>query len=573
MKNTKIICLFLLFLSFISCEQGMLPQNPGNNQQKEKEQEQIVLSVQINSPAGDERSATVVVPENVKYTVEATKGSAYFSASTPDEDNYYLLGLNEDGEWTVSVKGYFSEKQIFAGSNTVKVTGNGKYFVTVNVYFLEDDTIGTGSANLSMDVSATTISKLVVSDADALDGTYEASNGIIQLNKSGIKTGSYNALFAFYDSKDALIVRFRESVNVKSNMTTNKWIKSKASVYLVEDEERGVTTFVLTPEIIVNIVSSQFYVSSSGSDSGSGNISSPFASVQAAVNRCFALNDIDGENNVYTIYVDGEIGTATSSTVINQNDYTNPIVLSLIGESEDAKILGDVTVTATELLVQNVGVGGSVYLSGKEITLAGSTKIGTKIQFDSENLFVNAELLTQAKVAVITFADTVINSYVRNSVIVKPETTALSADDIRRFSVVNDNFVLSYDADTAFGVLQYSTGTIFDLPLYQLSIELSQSDFTISSKTGNISFDAIAAIKNYPATYSPKITNISCKLFSGSVEFSLSEEGFEATENDLEWKKTISAENLTAGTYKLLISVETDSGVYSTSSIIKVEEV
>lgn len=572
--KSKILCLLLIILCFVSCQNGAFIQNTDKNQEQKQEQNntEILLSVQVDSSAVYGRTASVVVPENVNYVVEATKGTAIFQASSPDEDNYYLLGLNEDGEWKVSVKGYNGRNQIFTGENTVKVSGNGKYFVTVNVYFIEDTGVGNGSVNLSMDVSATSISKLVIYDADNLNGTYTSQSGNISINKSEIKPGAYNALFAFYDSDNALIVRFRESIVIKSNMTTNKWIKSKASVYLVENEESGETAFVLTPEIILNITASQFYVNSSGSDSGSGNFSSPFATLQSAVNRCFALNDIDAQNNVFTIYVDGQIGNDNTSTVIDQDKYKNPIVLTIIGNSDDAKIGGNVTVTNCDLMLESVKVGGKLVLSGTPITLSGSTKITGALQFNSENLFIKAQNLSESRVAIITFKTSIVQTYTRNYEIIKGVDSKLTIDEIRKFLVINNDYVLSYDSVNKTGVLQYSEGTIFDLPLYKLTMQLSKSEFVIDAKKEDISMDVFVTVSDYPSGYEPAVVDVDFQLYNGSTEIAIKKGELSATENEYEWKKSVQVEDINSGIYKLLITVNTDSGVYSTSKIIKVEE-
>ncbi len=445
----------------------------------------------------------------IEYNITATYGEKSVTQNQPVSGSTIFRLEIEPGQWEVQVIGKKSETQtsqasqtsqssqanneILFGQQTVVVDEYGNYDVTIPVYFIES---GTGNVQLEIDVKDTDINRLLLCGTNTnLDKEYfRDSEGIIHINESDIPAGTYSAVFSFYqnignDSSPnyALVISLQEKLNIRKNLTTDTWKKSGDTIYLIEQQNTGntETKFVLTNDIITELVNSSFFVSSAEenqkklnysetipADSNAGSWLDPFVTLQAAINKIIAVDNNSSNHIPYTIYVDGPVEGAfcyeipvTSPLAITIKPYINPTGLTsaqLTGntgnnnQSNSTFTVGnnfsftfsDISIDSLNLVTEDDG----------KLILAGNTKIENNyilLTGDSKLYLEDITTDTQNQNSVI--AKIKCENAEEGRIIIESNNEAeLSAGIISRFRLQNPGYYLSYDAITKKGVIQGS---------------------------------------------------------------------------------------------------------------------
>lgn len=341
------------------------------------------------------RTASVIPPENIFYTVEAylvdengikiANTDSVFETEPFEGVKLTYRLLLSTGNWRFKITGYKDKERtipiLYGESTKNTICNGGRYYETINVYFTKTNS---GSANLEIDVSKVTINKLKVSGTDsALDDTYERpeNSDKIIISKENVTSGSYEAQLDFYYNT-ALLWSTKEIINIRDNMETTNWIYSGQSEYLVpvENSEYTLANFVLTPQLIIRDKNTYCYVQSQDtqnnltasvapSDENSGSFIAPFKTLQAAFDRTYALNKefaaAEKTERDFTIYINGKIDSNVLDSQTNEKLATittdEPFNLSILPSSS----------ATSKTINGNISIGNNITTTIKNISLDG----------------------------------------------------------------------------------------------------------------------------------------------------------------------------------------------------------
>ena len=378
------------------------------------------------------RTASVVKPDLIDYTVTAHKTDKNGTKLTGNDAKSvsvyepfgevtltYKLAL-ESGWWVFEASGYehkdnvpedekgnpIRTNPILYGNTTKPVYCNGgRYYETIRVDFMKT---GKGKVNLEIDVSKVTINRLIISGTGtALDAEYRDPNksGKIIIEKENLVSGIYNAKMDFY-SDLALLYTTTETINITDNLEVKNWFYSGGKDYLVlrknldPDTQENTNTlfiadFVLTPDLIIQHKNTYCYVGKvndvalkslkAPSDSNSGSVIAPYATLEAAFDRTKALNiefkKAGKPQQDFIIYIAEDINASTTgeAAISSTSDY--PLNLSIqkyeATESEP-------TITG------NISIGTNVSTSISQLKLNG-LKSSSKLTLNSCKLSGSAD--------------------------------------------------------------------------------------------------------------------------------------------------------------------------------------
>ncbi len=445
----------------------------------------------------------------IEYNITATYGEKSVTQNQPVAGNTIFRLEIEPGQWEVQVTGKKSETQtsqasqtsqssqvndeILFGQQTVFVDEYGNYDVTIPVYFIES---GTGNVQLEIDVKETDIERLLLCGTNTnLDKEYfRDSEGNIHINESDIPAGTYSAVLSFYQNigndltpNYALVISLQEKFNVRKNLITDSWKKSGDTFYLIEQQnaDNTETKFVLTNDIITELVNSSYFVSSAEenqrklnysetipADSNAGSWLDPFVTLQAAINKIIAVNNNSSNSIPYTIYVDGPV----DGTFCYENSVTSPLAITIkpyinsTGQTS-AQLTGNTgnnnqsnstftvgnnfSFTFSDIPVEDLNL---VTEDDGKLILAGNTKLENNyilLTGDSRLYLEDITADTQNQNSVI--AKIKCENAEEGRIIIESNNEAeLSAGILSRFRLQNPGYYLSYDAVTKKGVIQGS---------------------------------------------------------------------------------------------------------------------
>ena len=577
------------------------------------------------------RSAVPSLPTDtaIEYEITATCGEKSVSQNQSVSGNTIFRLEIEPGLWEVQVTGNKSEVQssqssqssqwqlneeILFGQDTVFVDEYGNYDVTIPVYFIE---AGSGNVQLEIDVTETFIDKLKLCGTNTnLDKEYyRESDGIIRINEASIPAGTYSAIFSFYQNLGddlspnyALVISLQEKLNVRKNLITDSWKKSGDTIYLLEEQNTEgdtKTKFILTNQIITELVNSSFFVSSADenqrklnfsetipADSNAGSWLDPFVTLQAAINKIIAVDNNSSNSIPYTIYVDGPVcgaycyeNTLTSPLTITIKPYINPTGQTsarIIGnassnnQSNSTFTIGnnfsfsftDITMDGVNLITENDG----------KLILAGNTNVENNYILLAENSKLYLEDIAAALqnqnpvIAKIKCEDPE-----EGRIIIESNNEAeLSAGIISRFRLQNPGYYLAYDAVTKKGIIKGSRLSICLPRIGGCTTQITASSendslvhsntnsFTIASNYFNdndeIIFSAAIETPDYDLD-NKKImipqSEIVMKLYAGAIPVISSNDTLSVTKGAL-----------LPGKYLLEASYEYDGLIYDSKSFI-----
>lgn len=346
------------------------------------------------------RTALYTMPElnTITYTVTAEKDGNIQTSETPltGTTATYQLIL-EPGTWTITVEGkdaggnlILSNEEASTAEKTLVVGSDGKYEFTVNVTTIKT-TGSTGSVSLPITVNGTSISKLIVSGTGdtVLDGTYTVSSGVITIDKAEVPAGNYNASLIFKDSNDVFVFAVNETINVRKNLTTNKWIKNWEEPYLQTATSSTSSNFVITEDLINTICGTIFYVNSSVTDitSANGTWISPYKTLNKAIERIVTSTQSSG--TTFTIFVSGDVDcTETAGTALTISE--RKINIRANGTYS---LSGDINITSSEPITieSPSGITGNLSVTGSQVaienpnTITGNINVSTSSQLSIQN--------------------------------------------------------------------------------------------------------------------------------------------------------------------------------------------
>lgn len=474
---TIIFCL----LMFMSCNLTTV---------KKYKHKNALVSIHIKTPqssnyAIQNRSAVPSLPEEKLFwkisLTEQNNEELYFYPDLSTNEERFNLPV-EKGIWTIKAEGYLDNsseeytKKVFEGSQTITVEEDGFYDVIIYVLFISQET---GNVDLKIYTEDSSIEKLVIAGTTTyLDDIYfPDENGIIHIKKDNIPSGTYSPVLSFYEnigSSDSpvysQILSVQEKINVRQNLTTNKWIKAGGTVYL-ESLEDNYAAFRLNKERIGKLISTSFYISAAQnkmsllpyvnppSDNNSGFWAAPFASLQGAFNKIIALEKEGLGDNSYTIYVDGIIENQTSTITsnfkenleitikpyknesgitkahISGNEATEPIIT--VGKAVILK-LDDLKFSGRDIQVKNEG---TLVFSGETQLLGGDIYLEENSIFSVEDLKTDFSQEIEQNYA----AKIKCESPVENQIIIKSfNDEDLSEQTIKRFKLNNPGYYLAF---------------------------------------------------------------------------------------------------------------------------------
>ena len=440
---------------------------------------------------------------SVEYEITATCGSKVINQNQPVVGhNIFRLAI-EPGEWEIVVTGkktstqtaQTDDKEILFGQQTVIVDEYGNYDVTIPVFFIEAEK---GSVQLEIEVKDSSIDKLVITGTNtSLDNEYvRDSEGIIKINCTKIPASTYSAVLNFYQNigdlsspEYALVISLQEKINVRKNMLTDSWKKSGNTIYLIDEQnqnDNNKTKFILSNEIISELVNSSFYVSTSDSslrkltlstvtpsDNNTGSWLDPYLSLNATINKIIAIADNSNNSVPYSVYIDGPVYGAfsgyekadNSPISITLHPYINPTgetSARLICNTENntqnnsSFVIGNnFSFNFSDLILDSLNL--SVEATGKLI-LSGNTILENGIIFLNDNTKLYLEDITAAnQTQNPLIAKIKCDTPEENKILIESNNEAkLSAGIINRFRLQNPGYYLYFDNNTKKGIIKGS---------------------------------------------------------------------------------------------------------------------
>lgn len=466
------------------------------------------------------RSAIPELPnDSLKYKLIATKGQTTIitASSIEGNPNKFLLEITE-GFWTVSVYGFNDNLQIsemeenaaiFYGQKRIYVTDNGEYAETIPVYYIQN---GNGIVQLSINVEATNISKLTIGGTESIldQDYYRNEDGFITIEATNVPANTYNAVLTFYeninteDSPEFIkVISIQEKVNVRQNLTTNKWVKAGNTLYL--QTTNGIYgDFVLNNDIITAITNSSFYVSSnnleenkldnfghSASDSNSGSWADPFASIQGAVNRISVLAATNNNQIPYTIYIDGPLTNQTCNITNDMAEQLNLTIrpyktesgetsASIEGSTENPIfcLYNNVCLELIDLQMDNNDIEVS---PSSNLIFAGNSKLSNgSIKLFGDAILQIKEIHGDDNVIPDVIAKIITETPVENKVLIESVGDAILSENVlQHFRLNNPGYYLSYSENKT-GIVKASSISV-KLPEFvnpEVKITVTKKDGT-----------------------------------------------------------------------------------------------
>jgi len=457
---TIILSLAVIMLNLTGCNSSINTNEEKQQQPLQQKQDNYVLISIKNNELFASRSASVLKPDNVIYSIIAYKvdgnnnriEESKVSESIPvvGVDLTYKLDLSS-GNWVFEAKGYKEndtqyEKPILYGNtftNPITCTG-GRYQAYIDVFFMKN---ATSSVNLTIDVSkVVSIDKLKISNTGTdLDDVYPCENGKIIINKNNLPSGTYDAKLYFY-SGSVILYSTTEKLNLRDNLTVENWIysgpivydadnkidKSKLNGYLVprepmESNPSKIADFILTPELIIQQKNNYCYVGTitdvadkaifSPSDENTGAINSPYKTLQAAFDRTMALNkefkNAGKQQRDFTIIISEDIDTSETKQASITTEEGNSFNLVIKQYKEDKpKLTGNITIGQhIPTTISSISMDGLIskskltlnncILSGKapfEITNVSDESVITNTSIGTETTNNNITTITSNKI-------------------------------------------------------------------------------------------------------------------------------------------------------------------------------
>lgn len=564
---------------------------------------------------------------DINFTVYAQQGNEDITVTEPitKDDNLTYRMLMSPGNWDIEVIGKRDDKSILFGETSVTVSINGSYECSVPVYFIDNDTESelenfgnsrVGSINLEIDVTGTEIDYLMISGDDIPDSIkgpkntpnqYKKTDDKIIISCSNVAVGDYPLVFTFYNEKGISLVSMPETINVRYNIETNKWITNGYSAWLQPIElennpnNRKFSKFVLSPAVITLITNTYFYVDSTsvGKDTNAGNsIEVPFKTLQYAIDTIISRNKTDSsseEHRNYYLYICNNIGSASASFSIEPEEDLNLTILSNSEDSDNIPRIQSQELTINEhanVTFSNIELRGKGEILVKEkgsITLSEGTFVNNSTGYlETIHLYDNAKL----KIKNLTsFEDYKINLKTENPVIGDDIVLKLDEndseipftdDEAKQFVLNNPGYYCELNENNKSQMIVKGSQIVLHIPeIGKVKLHLYINDDELDTTNGKISLTAAQTA----STIKAKITDINDnevldyagQPVSPAFNYYLYIEDTEIAKNTSALTKPSQglplSGKISEGTnYLLKVSFEYNQELYGDSFILKVQE-
>jgi len=350
------------------------------------------------------RTAFPTAPTPLVYKIKATSGSSVieFNSSeassggsiTVDGDTITFTISLTSGTWALTVSAEDSSgKKVLATKNAVSIplTGDSPSVSLGDplvLNYASSSSTGKGSIGLTLSCdSSTNIQSIKVNPlTSGITSTTTNTTSDWLWSQSNVNPGSYKVEFLFYSGTDcsgSILYRINEVVNIYSNLTTDTF---EDAVY-VSSGHIEITGSLLASAELVTI-----YVSSSGSDSGTGSYFNPVKTLNQAVtivNNSSAAASTEFEiivrDNVSlggsTTLNSGKKASITSegSSAVTVSGGSSHDSLTISGEAEVSNLnfsgLGGISVNTKLTINDSTISNGSSSASGGGIFVGSSAEL------------------------------------------------------------------------------------------------------------------------------------------------------------------------------------------------------
>ncbi|MBR4247409.1 MAG: hypothetical protein IKQ13_10470 [Treponema sp.] len=350
------------------------------------------------------RTAFPTAPTPLVYKIKATSGSSVieFNSSeassggsiTVDGDTITFTISLTSGTWALTASAEDSSgNKVLATKNAVSVplTGDSPSVSLGDPLVLNyASSSSTGKGNIGLTISCdsgTNIQSIKVNPlTSGITSTTSNTTSDWLWSQSNVNPGSYKVEFLFYSGTDCsgtILYRINEVVNIYSNLTTDTFEDAS----YVSSGHIEITGSLLASAELVTI-----YVSSSGSDSGTGSYFSPVKTLKQAVT--LVNNSSAAATTEFEIFVRDNVSlggsttlnsgkkasiTSEGSSAVTVSGGSSHDSLTISGEAEVSNLnfsgLGGINVSGTKLTINDstvkngtsVGGGGFFVGSGAEL--------------------------------------------------------------------------------------------------------------------------------------------------------------------------------------------------------------
>ena len=271
------------------------------------------------------RTAFPTAPTPLVYKIKATSGSSVieFNSSeassggsiTVDGDTITFTISLTSGTWALTASAEDSSgKKVLATKNAVSIplTGDSPSVSLGDplvLNYASSSSTGKGSIGLTISCASTTnIQSIKVNPlTSGISATTSNTTSDWLWSQSNVNPGSYKVEFLFYSGTDcsgAILYRINEVVNIYSNLTTDTFEDAS----YVSSGHIEITDSLLASAELVTI-----YVSSSGSDSGTGSYFNPVKTLKQAVT--LVNNSSAAATTEFEIFVRDNVSLGGSTTL------------------------------------------------------------------------------------------------------------------------------------------------------------------------------------------------------------------------------------------------------------------
>ncbi|MCR5218166.1 leucine-rich repeat protein [Treponema sp.] len=313
-----------------------------------------------------------------KVTYNSTSGSLYYPMNKSELDtkgnmDLYVYGFpSSQNTHTAVTASLYLKSTISIDGASLAYTTSGKFAICTG----ESETAGYGTINLKVNVSGTNIEYVTYTvkmgtEGSSTSGSSTVSDSILTINPKDdggtdskqFSAGTYTLTMSCYNSNGGNLIYYRtETVEVWPGCETNTWYTGNGIV-----DELSISSDSLFKTYFVCGSDSYFYGNSltsytNASDTNTGGIGAPLATVGEAVNRILAANDGTSE---YMIYLDGT-DTSVSSSKINITETSKALNLTIKSLTSSQAVLNGYSDTATS--TKDSYEGALLNISGKSST-------------------------------------------------------------------------------------------------------------------------------------------------------------------------------------------------------------
>ena len=252
-------------------------------------------------------TGTSITPAEYKL-----RAVAYYMSGTTEVDILASPDTPLDAE--IDLKGSVFTKDLELRPMT---SGSGEVYLTISI------------ENPS-DISSINISEPGSTSHFTVEYTNGGSTAVIKHLGASVSCGSYPVTINFYYTNEtngstSFVYQFKDVINVFKNLKTNVWVDNGNSPHLTTaTSPSGSTTICkITSALLAEFRSTNFYVDTTATVSGSGTYFSPYNSLITAIQY---INTNGNDNTYYTIHVRGNGETFTGGVAITKKIILEPYI-------------------------------------------------------------------------------------------------------------------------------------------------------------------------------------------------------------------------------------------------------